>query len=62
VKKLYIVERKCCTSGNCMTCRGKTPLGKSLRVEHFRTPDKALAETCAANYSLYDAKVKEVTA
>lgn len=56
----FIVERNCCTSGNCIVCRRQTPLGQMVRVEHTRTVTKAEAERIAADFSIYKATVKPV--
>lgn len=54
----YIVERACCTSGNCIVCRTAAPFGTSVKVEHFRTTDKDLAERVATSFALYRAVVR----
>lgn len=54
----YLVERNCCTSGQCFACR-HLPRGIHVRVEQTRTPDKAQAEVIAGNWREYGAVVKE---
>lgn len=57
-RRVYIVERDCCTSGNCVVCREQTPFRTPVRVEHLRTADRTLARKCKRNYSEYRAVVK----
>jgi hypothetical protein len=56
----FIVERNCCTSGNCIVCRRLAPLGTTVRVEHTRTVTEAEANRIAADFSIYKATVKPV--
>lgn len=55
--QIYIIYRNCCTSGNCIVCKSKTPLGQTVRVQQTYTHDKAEAEKIAENWNLYGAKV-----
>ena len=58
----YRVTRKCCTSGNCVTCT-RTPghkFGTPVRVEHITLDDRNRAETVAKSWGSHDGKVEEV--
>lgn len=48
-----VIMRDCCTSGNCFACI-HLPYGQRIRVEQFRTTDKALAATVMENWRLYN--------
>jgi hypothetical protein len=54
---LYEIYRDCCTSGNCIVCKRKAPLGQTVRVRQTWTHDKQEAERIADNWKLYKAKV-----
>ena len=55
----FIVTRDCCTSGNCDTCHGKTPVGKTMRVVQWGpTSDETKAKRVAENWRQYNAAVR----
>jgi len=53
----FRVERDCCTSGNCITCRRKTPYGKPLRVVQGRGLTKQQAARYMDGWQLYHPKL-----
>lgn len=52
------VMRNCCTSGNCIACRDKTPVGVPVRVVQGDGYTKARAEKVAAGWPTYHATVE----
>lgn len=58
--KTYIIMRACCTSGNCVVCRGVAPFGTSVAVEHTRVVGEAAAARVVAIWGAYQAKAVEV--
>lgn len=57
-KTTYVVDRNCCTSGQCVACR-HLPRGAHVKVEQTRTHDKVEAEQIAGNWREYGAVVRE---
>lgn len=56
LRELFMVERDCCTSGNCGSCADSTPRGQPMRVwQTMRPVAKATAEAIAKNWNLYKA-------
>lgn len=49
------VTRNCCTSGNCIECHGKTPVGTPMRVVQMDNIDEPSAKMVAKNWAAYDA-------
>ena len=49
------VVRDCCTSGNCITCNGKSPFGVPLRVTQMDAIDERSAKQVAINWRSYKA-------
>jgi mono/diheme cytochrome c family protein len=58
-KGSWLVERDCCTSGNCATCHGVTPFGKPLRIVHGSGWSERYAKQVAHNWTQYNAVAKE---
>jgi hypothetical protein len=54
----FRVMRNCCTSGNCIDCNGKTPVGVPMRVMQFEKVSKETAEGIAGNWTAYRATVE----
>lgn len=54
----FRVMRNCCTSGNCVECRGVTPYGKPVRVEQASGYSKEFAQFVAKNWARYEATVE----
>lgn len=54
----FRVMRNCCTSGNCVECRGVKPYGTPVRVEQGSGYSKEYAEQLASNWSSYKATVE----
>ncbi len=52
---LWIVKRDCCTSGNCASCRGITPLGTPMRITQSFGLGEAYARWVAGNWASYKA-------
>jgi hypothetical protein len=52
--KSWLVERDCCTSGNCIEC-GKTPFGKTIRVVQLDRLSEEKARQVAENWKAYKA-------
>lgn len=54
----FCVMRNCCSSGNCVDCHGKTPVGKPMRVMQMGHLAQEEAERVAKNWSQYQATVE----
>jgi hypothetical protein len=54
----FRVMRNCCTSGNCVECNGKTPVGTPMRVAHMENISAETARRVAENFSAYRAVVE----
>lgn len=54
------VLRDCCSSGNCIECNGKTPVGTPMRVVQMDNVDRAFADRVAANWRAYRSEVVHV--
>lgn len=54
----YTVTRDCCTSGNCVTCIGRSPVGKSIRVVQQAHLTEARAKRVADGWARYGARVE----
>lgn len=52
------VLRRCCTSGNCDTCKGHKTGSGSVVVVHGDHYTKEYAETVAGNWHAYDASAE----
>ncbi len=58
--RVFRVMRNCCTSGNCITCRGKSLLGTPIRVVQQDRLTKAQAESIAKGWASYGATVEKM--
>lgn len=61
LKKGWMVERDCCTSGNCITCIGKARFGTPVRVVQTIVATKAEAEDIATNWEYWNPTIKETS-
>lgn len=57
----YSVVRNCCTSGNCVVCNGKTPVGTPLRIVQQTGLTKPRARDVKHNWLLYAAEIVAAT-
>ena len=53
--KSWLVERDCCTNGNCVVCIGKTAVGKTVRVVQLARLSEEKAREVAENWKAYKA-------
>ncbi len=60
---VYMIVRKCCTSGNCITCISEPghKYGTSVRVVQFLTVLEQMAKRVTENWSSYGAVTVEAT-
>lgn len=56
---LYEVVRNCCNSGNCLTCRGKSPLGEPLRIIQARNLTERQALDMVKGWRYYAAEMRK---
>lgn len=55
----YTVTRDCCTSGNCVTCIGVTPVGKPMRVVQQSGVTKQRADVLLKGWRDYKPAIAE---
>lgn len=59
---MKVVIMNCCTSGNCGTCHGVTPVGTPMRVVHsLHEIESERTQTIVKNWSAYAPEVRDAT-